>query len=194
MKLTDIWGFMLNKRAKSGSQRVLESLQIKDGDMIADIGSGGGYFTFEFAKMVGKNGKVFAVDTNTALLRYINNKLKIQKIQNVVTIIAKETGFVLPDGTCNLIFVRNVFHHINNAEVYFRNIQKNLNPNGKIAIIEWLPNTKRGYPIRTDHSTSEIEIRKVMKVAGFQQIRSFDFLDNQSFNIFKLNSTSSNSF
>lgn len=186
MKLTDIWGFMLNNRAKAGSQRILESLQIRSGDVIADIGSGGGYFTFEFAKKVGKDGKVFAVDTNTDLFSYIENKLKKQEIQNVITVMADETGFVLPNGNCNLIFARNVFHHIENAEVYFQNIQKYLKSNGKIAIIEWLPDKKGIFTIRASHSTSETEICKIMETAGFKQVKSFDFLDRQSFNVFQL--------
>jgi arsenite methyltransferase len=56
MKLTDVWGIMLNNRARAGSQQVLEKLQINNGDVIADVGSGGGYFAFEFARRVKNEG------------------------------------------------------------------------------------------------------------------------------------------
>lgn len=180
MKLINILGFMLNKRAKAGSQQILESLHIKKGDVIADIGSGGGYFTFEFAKRTGKDGKVYSVDTNTGLLNYIEKKQKKQNIKNVITMWADETGFQLSGETCNLIFSRNVFHHIKSAPDYFRSIQRNLNPDGKVAIIEWLPNGA----MRTGHTKSEMEICRVMKAAGFKRIQSFNYLDSQSFNIF----------
>src|SRR5262245_42117208 len=42
--------------------RVIESLEIRPGDRVADIGSGGGYFVFALAKAVGADGKVYAVD------------------------------------------------------------------------------------------------------------------------------------
>jgi ubiquinone/menaquinone biosynthesis C-methylase UbiE len=128
--------------------------------------------------------KVFAVDTNTDLLRFINKRSKKQEMQNVVTIVADASGFGLSGENCNLIFFRNVFHHIDNAEVYFRNIQQHLKPNGRIAIIEWL--NQNGANGR--HSTSELKICKVMETAGYKRINAFDFLHNQSFNIFVLNS------
>jgi precorrin-6B methylase 2 len=59
---------MLNKRASSTESmpdKVIINLDIHKGDIIGDIGTGGGYFTFEFSKVVGKNGKVYAVDTKS---------------------------------------------------------------------------------------------------------------------------------
>ena len=44
--------------------RVIESLEIRPGDRVADIGSGGGYFVFALAKAVGPDGKVYAVDVD----------------------------------------------------------------------------------------------------------------------------------
>ena len=41
MSFTGIWAMMLNNRAKKNSQMVLESLNIRPGDIVADIGSGG---------------------------------------------------------------------------------------------------------------------------------------------------------
>ena len=58
---------MLNKKAASLEIRpveVLKSLNIHNGDIIGDIGTGGGYFTFEFSRKVGKNGRVYAIDTS----------------------------------------------------------------------------------------------------------------------------------
>jgi ubiquinone/menaquinone biosynthesis C-methylase UbiE len=182
--LTGIWAFMLNNRAKKDSQKVLESLQINPGDVIADIGSGGGYFAFEFAKKVGGNGKVFAIDTNKNLLDYIGSKFQVYQIQNVVTIIGNERGFTLP-ACCNLMFMRNVFHHLSDAVPYFQNIKAGLKADGRIAIIEWSPDAKGSDAFHTKHSTPEADICKVMKAAGFQHLESFRFLDGQSFNIFK---------
>lgn len=185
MGLTGMRALMFNNRAKRGSSRVLESLQIKPGDVIADIGSGGGYFAFEFAQRVGKNGKVFAIDTNKDLLAYIDAKIKTQQIQNVATVMSSENGFVLPNAGCDLMFMRNVFHHLSNAVLYLQNIEVNLNPKGRIALIEWRPGAKGFCTMHMGHSTSESEICEAMKAAGFQHLESFNFLDKQSFNIFE---------
>ncbi len=55
---------MLNKEASAPTnspRRIIESLGVREGQIIADIGSGGGYFTFEFARKVGEAGKVYPV-------------------------------------------------------------------------------------------------------------------------------------
>lgn len=190
MALAGIRAIMLNNRAKKDSSRVLESLQIEAGDVIADIGAGGGYFTFEFAEKVGEDGKVFAVDTNRSLLDYIDARVKIRKIRNIITVMGSEKGFALSNASCSLMFMRNVFHHISDAVPYFQHIKANLKHNGRIAIIEWRSGTKGLYAGHTGHCKPETEICKVMEAAGFQHLESFSFLDNQSFNIFKLEETS----
>lgn len=186
MNLANIWAHMLNNRAKRDSIKVIDTLQIKADDVIVDIGAGGGYYTFQFAKKVREKGKVFAVDSNINLLGYINMKIKLWEIQNVVTVIGNEKGFSLPDTSCDLMFIRNAFHHISDAATYFQNIKMNLNPQGRIAIIEWSPSTKGLYVSRARHFTPETEIYQTMKTAGFQHIETYRFLDKQSFNIFKM--------
>lgn len=182
--LTDLWAQMHNNKAKKDSPGVLQSLQIRIGDVIADLGSGGGYFTFEFAKIVGKNGKVFAIDTNKQLLDYINRKCKMYKLQNVTTVVGNKSGFTLPIG-CDLIFMRNVFHHLTNAVPYLQSIRTNLKANGRIAIIERTPGAKSSFSFHANHGTPVANIYKTMESAGFRHLESHKFLAGQSFNIFK---------
>ncbi|EPY2278833.1 class I SAM-dependent methyltransferase [Clostridium sporogenes] len=180
MNLTSIRASMLNYRAKKNSSEVIKKLEIKKGDIIGDIGSGGGFFTFQFSKIVGTDGKIFAVDTNQKLLSHINKISKRNEIQNIETMLSNETGCPLPNTSCNFIFMRNVFHHITRQVDYFKNIKNCLNTGGKIVIIEWLPNASL-----IGHYTEETKIKEIMKEAGFTHLKSFDFLKKQSFNIFE---------
>jgi predicted methyltransferase len=74
--------------------RVVESLQIHAGDRVADIGSGGGYFVFAFAKAVGPDGKVFAVDVDEEMNDLVAQRARKEGIGNVEVILAK------PDDPC----------------------------------------------------------------------------------------------
>ncbi len=184
MGLTGIWAVMLNKRAKKDSRHVLDSLEIGTGEVIADIGSGGGLFVFEFAERIGSGGKVFAVDTNKALLSRLEKMLQKQQIENVETLLGNEDGCPLPKSSCDLIFMRNVFHHIANPVLYLRNVKESLKSGGRLAIIEWSPDMRRNYISRAGHCTPEGEIRRVMQEAGLGHLKTLDFLEGQSFNIF----------
>lgn len=180
MNLTFIRVAMLNYRAKKNSSQVIQKLELKNGDIIGDIGSGGGFFTFQFSKAVGADGKVFAVDTNQELLSHINKISKRNEIYNIETALSKENACPLLDKSCNFIFIRNVFHHIINQADYFKKIKNCLNTRGKIVIVEWLPGA-----ILSGHCTEETKIKEIMMEAGFKHLKSFDFLKKQSFNIFE---------
>jgi ubiquinone/menaquinone biosynthesis C-methylase UbiE len=49
---------------RSKPDEVLNALRLRQGQAVADIGAGGGYFSLRFAEILGRNGRVFAVDTN----------------------------------------------------------------------------------------------------------------------------------
>lgn len=185
MNITAIWALMLNQRAKKDSDHVIECLKIRQGEVIVDVGSGGGYFSAKFAEKVGEEGKVFAVDTNKKLLFYVEKSMKKQHIYNVESVVGAEEGYYLPEENSDLIFMRNVFHHIKEPVFYFNNIKKNLKSGGRIAIVEWLLNKKGNYVSQAGHCSKEEEIQKVLYKAGFVQLKSYYFLKGQSFNIFK---------
>lgn len=154
---TGIWGYLLNHRAKPDADRVLDSLGINAGDVIADVGSGGGYFTLRFAERAGPDGLVYAVDTHAGLLAYIGRIVQKRGMSNVKTLPGDQIGFCLPKECCDLIFLRNVFHHIDDPESYFTHLGQSLKAGGRIAILEWSEGVG-GHVGRKRHSTPEESI------------------------------------
>lgn len=181
MSVSNMKAAMFNKKAKPDAEQVLKSLEIKSDDIIADIGSGGGFFTFEFAQITAPKGKVYAVDTNNELLAYIKKHQQERHLTNIQTIAASEKNANLPKNSCDLMFLRNVFHHIPEPVTYFRSLSGGLKPSGRIAIIEWKPGEAHH-----GHGTTGEEIIVVMTDAGYNHTKSFDFLDKQTFNVFQL--------
>src|SRR5258707_14114829 len=55
---------------------VIEALQLKPGEAIADIGAGSGYFTLRFAAHVGDAGRVYAVDIDPEMIRHLNRRVR----------------------------------------------------------------------------------------------------------------------
>ena len=92
--------------------KVVASLQLKPGDKVADLGSGGGYFTFRLADAVGKSGVVYAVDVDQGLLDYLDKTAGEKGYTNIKTVRASKDQAGLAPVSVDLIFVCNTFHHI----------------------------------------------------------------------------------
>ena len=71
------------REQEENPKKLLESLKLKDGDVVADIGAGSGYYTFRMAKLVASKGKVLAVDIQKEMLDIIRGRMKKDKIENV---------------------------------------------------------------------------------------------------------------
>jgi arsenite methyltransferase len=176
---------MLNKRAESKAEIVLQSLKIREGEVVADIGCGGGFFTFEFLNRVGETGKVFAVDIDEQMLQYVKQKAGKAAHSNLIAVLAGQGELSLPASGCDLFFLRNVLHHLSQPGRYFRQLKKCLKPEGRVAVIDY--QNKKGCGLMHlfgHHLVSEAEICNIMIEAGFKLVETFNFLPEQSFNIF----------
>jgi arsenite methyltransferase len=163
-------------------EQVIGALKIRPGAVIADLGSGSGYFTFRLAQAVGTGGKVYAVDIDPDMIRLVTKTAKEKSISNIEPILAKPDNPRLPKAALDLIFTSNTYHHIDDRIRYFSNLRQFLRPGGRIAIIEfdrrgWLQGLLR-------HYTPSEFIEREMDQAGYTVQQNFDFLDRQSFLIF----------
>jgi arsenite methyltransferase len=163
-------------------QKVIAALKIQPGAIVADLGSGGGYFTFRLAEAAGPTGKVYAVDVDQDMVDLIAKTAKEKAAGNIEPILAKTNDPRLPKTGVDLIFTSNTYHHIDNRVAYFANLRQYLRPGGSVAIIDfdrraWLEGLLR-------HYTPSEFIKREMEQAGYTLRQEYDFLDRQSFLIF----------
>lgn len=83
---------------------------MQSGQTVADIEAGRGYFSLGFADAVGKEGRVFAVDTDLGFLEFIKSNAKEKRLNSVETVLAIEDELHLPKRSLDLVFMRNVTH------------------------------------------------------------------------------------
>ncbi|MHC1605531.1 MAG: class I SAM-dependent methyltransferase [Candidatus Methanofastidiosia archaeon] len=180
---------MFNRKAsnpKSKPDQILEALELQQGQTIADIGSGGGYFSLRFADAIGKDGQIYAVDTNSELLEFIKICAEEKGLNNVKTILAREDDLTFPKKSLDLVFVRNVYHHLPNRVKYFRKLKHALKTEGRLAIIEYKKSGPFSFHKIFGHYVTKKIIVKEMSEAGYRVNKNFDFLQEQSFTIFSL--------
>ena len=164
----------------------MESLQVRQGQTIADIGSGGGYFSLEFARKVKNSGRVYAVDVNLNYLDFIKSRSKMEGLNNIIFLWATGDELNLPEAGLDLVFLRNVFHHLPKPEQSFHNLKRFLKSTGKVAIIEYKPKSRFSFVGMFKHYTPLEVILENMEKAGYFPIASFDFLPSQTFILFEV--------
>jgi ubiquinone/menaquinone biosynthesis C-methylase UbiE len=164
-------------------REVLAALNLKRGEVIADIGAGSGYFSFRIAHHVGAEGKVYAVDVSPDMIRHIGRRIRELKTKNVVAVLAEPDDPLLPTESIDRFFVCNVWHHIEKRASYLARMKKMLKPGGEIVVIDF---HKKDLPIGPPPETkiAREEIIKQMALGGFRLAREHTFLPYQYFLVF----------
>jgi len=178
---------MLNfeaSRPGKGAVEILRLLRLQEGQTVADVGAGGGYFTFLFSREVGEKGAVFAVDEKPGFLQFIRDQAAEKNLNNVRVIPAGDFPASLPAGGIDLIFMRNVFHHLEDPPAFLSTLKKILKPQGKMVIIDHRPGKGGGFVRIFRHFTPEEEIVRAAEKAGFRFFKRHDCLVSESFLVF----------
>jgi ubiquinone/menaquinone biosynthesis C-methylase UbiE len=162
---------------------VIETLRLKPGMAIADLGSGSGYFTRRFVEAVTETGIVYAVDVEPEMLAYAKESVIHMHIAYTAEfILAQPDNPKLPFESVDLIFVCNTIHHLEERSKYFRDLRSSLKPGARIAIIDFYPDERSGdlgFP--KHHLISRDTIVQEMTAAGYQLAREHSFLPKQYF-------------
>lgn len=174
-----------NREAWQHREEVIQALNIRQGDHVADLGSGSGYFTFLLAKAVGPSGKVYAIDIDTDMNTYVASRAREEGYTNIDVILAKPDDPLLPESGVDLIFTCIAYHHLKDRASYFKNAGKYLRPGGRIAIIDF--NEKAWLEKLIGHWTAREVLHREMKEAGYVLNQEFHFLPKQMFLIFSGN-------
>ncbi len=168
---------------------VVAALPIERDDfVIADIGSGSGYFTRRIAKRV-PNGTVFAIDIDVKLKHYIEAHLEEWGTPNIKTRLAVNEHPLLAQGTFDLVFMSNTYAYIDDKVGYFKEIARALRPGGYAVVIDFRP----GVACTPDMScpdeqmrSAEQEVVDTLSKAGLERVDSLSLLSHQYFLVFRL--------
>jgi ubiquinone/menaquinone biosynthesis C-methylase UbiE len=150
-------------------ESVLNLMEIKQGDILLDIGSGPGYFAIPAANYVGIKGKVIAADLSLQMLDELKKRVPAN-IQNMEIILCSSDNVSLPEKIADKILLAFVFHEIDNQVDYLKNLKKLLKENGTITIVEW---DKTESPIGPPlHERLNIDdITAIAKGAGYSVVK-----------------------
>lgn len=161
--------------------RVIAALNLKPGQIVADIGSGTGYFSVRLAKSPAAP-KVYGADIEPSMVTYLRERAGKEGLHNVISVQASADSANLPEPV-DLVLIVDTYHHIGDREAYFRKLAKSLKPGGRVAIIDFKPDSPEGPP--KEFRFSPEKFKSEMAKAGYKLAGQHDFLPRQNFLVFE---------
>ena len=161
---------------------VMEALAVKDGEVIADIGAGSGYFSVRLAHHVGKAGRVYAVDVSPEMIGHLHRRVRDMALLNVSPILAPPDDPLLPEPVDRFLIV-DVWHHIEDQAGYLAKMKERLKPGGQVVMIDF---QKRELPVGppVGMKIAREALIAQMEAHGFRLAKEHTFLPYQYFLVF----------
>jgi len=163
----------------------ISKLPIKENSIVADIGAGTGYYTFRIATKV-PFGKVYAVEIQDDAIKYLKERAKKLKQNNVVVIKGGEQSPNLPDNSIDLAIMVDVYHELLYPHEMLQAIRRSLKADGKLLLIEYRAEDPK-VEIKKLHKTSVAQVDKELTANGFHLVQDGEFMPIQHFLVYEKN-------
>ncbi|MDA1258159.1 MAG: class I SAM-dependent methyltransferase [Chloroflexi bacterium] len=140
---------------------VVAELPLRTFHFVADIGCGPGYLTIPLAKYL-YDGKVYAIDVQQGMLDIVEREAKAAHVQNVETVLSRETKLPLEDNSVDLALMSNVLHEASYPTRLIRDAARIVKKGGWIAILEWRKQEMRvGPPL--DERVAQEDVEEILE-------------------------------
>jgi SAM-dependent methyltransferase len=180
----EMWAKEFDDPARDAWQKpdeVLDALELERAARVADLGAGTGYFSARIARRI-PEGKLFAVDIERDMLRYLGERAHREHLSVLVPVLASAESPNLPEPV-DLVLVVDTYHHIDNRIAYFAKLRASLRPNGRLAIVDFKADSPQGPP--PEHRISPEKVTAELAAAGYALVATHHFLPRQYFLVFQ---------
>ena len=163
---------------------IVALLELKPGMAIADVGAGTGMFTVELARAVAP-GLAYAVDPQPYFLEHVAARARDAKLDNVRTIHADQHASGLAQGSIDVAFMCDAYHHLELPKTYLADLHTALREGGRLVIIDYDRTRKGTREWMRDHIRADpSEFRAEIESAGFTLLSEPKLLEENFVMIF----------
>jgi ubiquinone/menaquinone biosynthesis C-methylase UbiE len=166
-------------------EKVMDTIGVKEGMTIGEVGAGNGYFTFKLAARVGPTGLIYANDIDPNGLQNIKAGARQRKIEHIVTVQGEVADPLLPPGVMDLVIMVYAFHELAEPVKLLQNLKPSLKPDATLVILERDPGKIHS---TSDHFYDQDKLLEVVREAGFELVRVETFLVRDNIYILRPNS------
>ena len=125
------------REREEGVSKLMKSLEVKEGQSVADFGAGSGHHTVKLAKLVGPKGKVYAVDIQKEMIELMRQRAKKEKLDNIELVLSEEKDPKLPAAGIDMILMVDVYHELTYPYEVTVELVKALKPGGRLIFVEF---------------------------------------------------------
>jgi SAM-dependent methyltransferase len=143
---------------------VVAAMQIAPGMTVADIGAGTGYFESYLSRAVGPSGRVFALDIEPDMVRYLKDRASRERLGNVEARRVAPDDPGLPAASVDRVLVVDTWHHISNRAAYAAHLLAALKPGGQVFVVDFRRDAERGPP--PEHRIDPEEVARELSAGG----------------------------
>ena len=165
----------------------IKHLELKERDIVADFGTGSGYYAMELARRVGGDGIVYAVDVNKSSLEHLATKARDAKLTNINVLWADAEevgGTKLKDGLVDSVVIANTLFQIENKEGMAKEAARILKKGKEVLVIDW-DSALPGLGPRSGQTVTADMAETIFSKSGFSPVKKFDAGDHHWGMIFR---------
>ncbi|PKV63076.1 class I SAM-dependent methyltransferase [Pontibacter ramchanderi] len=171
------------REEEENSSRTIENMDLQPTSVVADIGAGTGFYTFQIAPKV-PEGKVYAVEVQDRFIKTLKERRSKEEANHVMVVKGDSLEVNLPAHSIDIALMVDVYHELAYPKEILQSIHEALKPDGKLLLLEYKaedPDVR----IRELHKMTAAQIRKELEANGFRLQRQEDFLPIQHFMLFE---------
>jgi 3-mercaptopyruvate sulfurtransferase SseA/ubiquinone/menaquinone biosynthesis C-methylase UbiE len=165
---------------------LVAACKLKPGMVVADIGAGTGLFTRLFAKEVGPQGKVYAVDIARKFIEHIEKTAKDEGLKNIVGVVCTADSVKLPADAIDLAFICDTYHHFEFPHKTMTSLHRALRPRGKVIVIDFrrIEGKSREWVLNHVRAGQEVVTQEIV-ANGFKRVEEKKLLTENYFLVFE---------
>jgi predicted methyltransferase len=164
---------------------VIRTMGLRDGDVVADVGAGTGYFTRRLARAVAPRGRVYAVEIQPEMIALLKQGVEKAGLTNVVPVLGTAEDPRLPPAALDWILLVDVYHELQQPKAVLAKMREALKPTGRVALVEYRLEGPTALHIRKEHRMSPKQVLAEWEPAGFRLAARHEFLPTQHFFVFE---------
>jgi ubiquinone/menaquinone biosynthesis C-methylase UbiE len=172
------------RESEEAPTKAIAALKLREGQVVADVGAGSGYYTMLLRAAVGPRGRVYATDIQPEMLALIRKKVETRRLANVELVLGTPTESRLPDGAIELALMVDVYHELAQPQLFLQSLKRALKPDGRLVLIEFRKESA-WVPIREEHKMTVREARMELEAEGYRFERVIDVLPWQHILVFR---------